>query len=511
VSGFCGLSYQVIWQALFANLMGSGALASTLVISFFLGGLAVGYEIGARQARSMGGAMLLVWATCYEGAVGVWSLLLASLVLALPGLIAPLAALGDSHFFDTLVAATLIVFPTICMGAVFPLLVEVLARVSPSGGRYHAILYGCNTLGAIVGCLATGLLIVPSVGMRASLYFFALLSLGVAWALAKGFHASGISDSSGNAAPSTKARLPFSAVTSATLAGVAVFMWQMIELRLFSLAAGPSHYLFALVVAAFILVSSLTAFAVSRLSASSERLRSFLWPVAFCAAAWLYLIILYAPTLPYLSFQLRIQFGSAVSDWYGYHSALWLMILILNVLLLAPLSMIVAVLVLNLAQTESTGFIAGRLWRWNSVGCVIGAVLGGYFGYSYFSMEELAKIAGAVSIAALTLLALQLSERLTVAAAATLLAVPLWLLPPWDALRMSIGIYYLRERDEFSEMNERLLYRSILSDAKVIAAKDDRHGRVAVVEFAGSGGEAIPERVLYIEGKPEGNTHGDSV
>jgi spermidine synthase len=50
-TGYAGLVYEVTWHRYLANLLGSQAQATALILAVFLGGLAVGYGLFGRWSR----------------------------------------------------------------------------------------------------------------------------------------------------------------------------------------------------------------------------------------------------------------------------------------------------------------------------------------------------------------------------------------------------------------------------------------------------------------------------
>jgi hypothetical protein len=78
-----------------------------------------------------------------------------------------------------------------CLGAIFPASAEALLRASPGSAgdrataRAGGIMDAVDHLGAAIGALFTGTLILPAIGTFATLSFVALLSAvaGLAWLL----------------------------------------------------------------------------------------------------------------------------------------------------------------------------------------------------------------------------------------------------------------------------------------------------------------------------------------
>src|SRR5262249_16657084 len=94
-----------------------------------------------------------------------------------------LTALGRGAFgpasiiAQTIAAVLLIIVPTLWLGAIFPLAVKVYARDIKERAADTGAVYAANTLGALIGALAAGFVLLPGFGARNSLLVIAGLFL----------------------------------------------------------------------------------------------------------------------------------------------------------------------------------------------------------------------------------------------------------------------------------------------------------------------------------------------
>jgi len=180
LSGFAGLVYEIVWIKRAALAFGSSSLALATVLAVFFIGLGLGsFAFGhiARRAQRP-----LYWCAALEG-------LLAANGLLNPVLFAwaesafgalyntwPLDSVGLTALRAALIALVLLP-PTLLMGGTLPLFVRQLvrdpARISASIGA----IYGINTLGATLGCAATGFGLLPWVGLNAATWLAATVNL----------------------------------------------------------------------------------------------------------------------------------------------------------------------------------------------------------------------------------------------------------------------------------------------------------------------------------------------
>ena len=184
LSGFAGLGYQIVWTQQCALWLGHEAAAVLAVVSAFFGGLGVGaLALAPRIERSPHPAR---WYAACEVLIALWSLALALLMAPISGWMPALTGVQPAPLWQGLVAFVgtwLLLLPaTMAMGATLPAMVQVAARLlvpaapgpAPRGGVTPittpraapiAALYACNTLGAVLGVLATAFWLVPAWGL----------------------------------------------------------------------------------------------------------------------------------------------------------------------------------------------------------------------------------------------------------------------------------------------------------------------------------------------------------
>ncbi len=165
-SGGVALTYELSWSRALVVPLGNSADATTLVLSCFMLGMALGNRMGGELAeRTLHPAR---WYATLE------------LLLSLFGLFAPrlLVALSSIHGAAQrpALAAILVVLPCLCMGASLPLLIRALAQ-DRGVVREVGILYGINTLGAAVGVGLTGYYGIARVGVSGCSRWAALVGV----------------------------------------------------------------------------------------------------------------------------------------------------------------------------------------------------------------------------------------------------------------------------------------------------------------------------------------------
>src|SRR5439155_10640943 len=168
LSGAAGLIFQVVWFHRAGLVFGSSLWAVTVVLSSFMGGLALGNGLagwyGSRLRRPLIAYALLETIVAVAG-IAV-TLLLPRLLIVIGPLI---RSVPDTAWIVNLIrlpsAFAILVVPATAMGATLPVLVGAL---SGRGNRFGAVLgrlYGWNTLGAVAGGVAAEVLFVERLGV----------------------------------------------------------------------------------------------------------------------------------------------------------------------------------------------------------------------------------------------------------------------------------------------------------------------------------------------------------
>src|SRR5580658_1078606 len=193
VSGFTGLIYESIWSHYLKLFLGHAAYAQTLVLAIFMGGMALGSWAVARYSsriRQPLWAYLLV-----EGLIGVLGILfhptfVAAVDFSFASVIPALPAGVLINTYKWSLAAALILPQSVLLGMTFPLISGGLIRRWPERpGEALATLYFTNSLGAAIGVLVSGFLLIAIVGLPGTVLIAGLLNIALAvaiWAIIRG-------------------------------------------------------------------------------------------------------------------------------------------------------------------------------------------------------------------------------------------------------------------------------------------------------------------------------------
>jgi spermidine synthase len=488
------------------------------VLAIFLGGLSAGYALFGRAARSIvlrargsnRHPPLLAVYGLVEGAIGVYALLFPWLFRGAQHLSLWLPTGSGLVAFgaDVLLSAALIAPPTVLMGATIPMLTQALARDLGDATRLHALVYATNTAGAFVGALAAAFALVPWLGLDGVARAMGAINLFAGGAFALLGARSGKLAALDAAPAAHAAGVPEAPVygLAALLAGFAAMTCQTVLIRIGGLALGPSEFTFAMVVASFVLAIAVGSLAVSaRARIGRAALPATLWAVGL-AFGFLYL---HMDEAPYWGHALRTLFSSQPEAFHFYYGAAFLAAL-LAIGPPAALSGAVLPLIFDAVREEmgDLGAKAGRLYSHNTIGSLLGALIGGYALLFWLDLHHVFRVAlAAFALAAALVTAHRyLGGRFAGSAAlfAPALLAVLWL-PPWQPGRLSSGLFRIRHPEPWT-------YRgpAAVPTWPVAFYDDDPTASVAVLRnTVGKGRGAHPAASLIVNGKPDGNTDAD--
>ncbi len=304
-SGAAALIYEVTWTRLLTLRLGHGVAAASTVLAAFMGGLAIGSAIGGRRAATFDPARALRVYAGLELLIGLLALLLPFGLLALDPLLAATYSDGaGGATFGTLRLVTsllLLSLPAAAMGATFPIASRWFVKHAGQAARDAGALYASNTVGAAIGALLAGFVLLPFLGLAGATWVgvgLNAIAAGGGWWIASQLPQEGPgriespvnSPSKSKGAKHKRAaahnelhRVTSPAIAAAALGatGFASLALQVVWTRVLALVLGPTTYAFSTMVAVFIAGLAIGAALASRLV---TRLRNPVAGLAMCLA-----------------------------------------------------------------------------------------------------------------------------------------------------------------------------------------------------------------------------------
>jgi spermidine synthase len=377
----------VLWARMLGLVFGATTLAVSTVLAAFMGGLALGSALAGKFAPTIKRPFRLYG--LMEIGIAVYAILVPFLFSWVDNLYALIWQQFHPGFLTFsiwrfVLSGLMLLVPTTLMGATLPVLSAALL-LSP-GFKTVSItrLYTCNLVGAILGTLIAGFVLLPVFGVRTTIYIGAVINIVIGAIAITADRAAAtdtaeraevapvsISDSTPNVIDA-KGLWLFSAFVS----GFVTISTQVAWTRILSMIIGSSTYAFSVVVALFLIGLSLGALLVAR-SKYYLNLRGSLVKVELFTAAGIFVSLMIVGQIPVLLVKAGLLMN--LSSWLGLLS-LQVAAAALLILLPALLMGMVMPLVLIWAgsqERESVRFVA-RSYAVNTIGAIAGAFLAGF-------------------------------------------------------------------------------------------------------------------------------------
>jgi spermidine synthase len=369
LSGLAGIVYQIGWARQFALVFGTTEVAVALVLASYMAGLGLGAWLVQR---------FLPLIECPVRVYAVLELIVgASAVALVPALIAgsewlqrtlvgqqrelpAIDQLGGISFVYAGCAFVALALPTICMGATLPLLVRHVVQSDRETGRRVGLLFTANTAGAVAGALITTGWLLPTQGLTRTIWSAAAINV-IAAALALTVSQTTTRRRSGFAAAwAAASRASFSRPPAPTwilplmlLSGAVALLHELLWTRLLSQVLGSSLQAFGLMLAGALSGLALGA-AVGSAFARDRRIATVSFVVAevACAAAA-------AAAYHFVGFLPSSTLGA------------------LPIAFFSGATFPLAVRILA-KRAEDAAPAAARVYAWNTLGAILGALLAGF-------------------------------------------------------------------------------------------------------------------------------------
>jgi len=180
LSGFSAMVYEVAWTRALSLVLGSSIYAFCMMLTAFLGGMALGSGFARRNLRRQPASVSqFIVIEFFLGAYGLVSIPLFS---QLPDWFIGLwPLLGGSFSGLTLLQLTLsffsMIIPTFLMGVLFPIVSDLVTGRFAQLGRTLGSAYAINTLGGIAGSFLSGFVLIPQFGLPWGIAAAAIVNL----------------------------------------------------------------------------------------------------------------------------------------------------------------------------------------------------------------------------------------------------------------------------------------------------------------------------------------------
>jgi spermidine synthase len=267
-SGMCALVYQIAWFREFRLIFGASTAATAAVLAIFTGGLGLGgIVLGARVDRHPRPIRLY----------GQLELLIAAFAATTPGLLRITRWIYITFGGTTelgllrgtgvrlLLTAFVLAAPTFLMGGTLPAAARGIESDDDIGRRSTGLLYGVNTLGAVVGCSVSTFYLLETFGTRMTLWIACGVNLAIGlvamWmgsktrteeALVRAELDEEHAAATGGAGEASRPAAAFT-LAAAGLSGFAFFLMELVWYRMLGPILGGTVFTFGLILAVALL------------------------------------------------------------------------------------------------------------------------------------------------------------------------------------------------------------------------------------------------------------------
>lgn len=520
LSGIAGLAYEVVWTRMLILVFGATTFAISTVLTAFMAGLALGGWLGGRMSRRLAepalaygilevgiGLYALAVPFLFEGLEPVFRYAWQAFHLSFPAI----------TFVRFLLAGSVLVFPTVLMGATLPVLSSLVASRREGRGFRVGLLYALNTFGAVGGALLAGFVLLPSLGVTATVWTAAAVNLAVGLGvIGLSLHsrrrglirrsppAPAKERSTAAAAPPPPPPAPAGVrlvLWLIFISGFVVMMYEVAWSRVLGLMIGSSVYAFTVILATYLIGLAGGAAVVSPfLRRLPERAGLVVFGALQAAAAVTVFVTLLAfDRLPYLYASFARSHVVPETGVFHYRQLTILQFLMAGFVMLGPAAILgaafPAAVHLRSGRGEETGSMVGRVYSVNTIGAILGSFAGGFLLVPFVGIQNtlLLGIAANGLMGAFALLHAgrhaaggpSVPLLLSAAGAGVFAVFGVFAAPSWNALLMSRGVYKYALDPNLKSMDSKTFEKRFLSSRDLLFYKEGITTTVCVVDQGG--------------------------
>ncbi len=393
VTGFSGLIYEVLWVRMFTLVFGATVFAVSTVLTAFFAGLALGSYVFGRVVDRFGKPLLLYG--LLEVGIGAYAFFLPSFLSETQAAYAGVSENLSASFYVLslvrfLICFLLLLLPTTLMGATLPVLSRFMVEARERVGKDIGYLYAINTIGATLGCVVTGFLLIKFVGISRTHNLAVILNLAVgATVLAMHRMAQAVPPS---ASPSQRPRqvastgegdvpeysssLILLVLGAFALSGAAALAYEVLWTRVLAVTFHSTTYSFTLMLSTFLCGLALGSYLYGRYFHRQRRLVLFFGAIQILIGLYALGLIPFFRILP----DLASEFIKPVEgSWWAKISLEFLLsfvVMLVPTVLLGSIFPLVSRICTS--RMEKLGMTIGNVYAVNTAGAIVGSFLAGF-------------------------------------------------------------------------------------------------------------------------------------
>ena len=532
LSGIAGLIYEVLWVRQFAKIFGSSTYGVTIVLTSFMLGLSLGAWVIGKIADTLNENRLIRLYIILETAIGGYALLLPFILKWAETIYIGFYQIyhpGTLFFygFKIMLAFLILVIPTSLLGATLPVMSRYIIREKKWISLNVSQLYAANTIGAIIGTIATGYMLIPNAGIRLTNFIAVGLNFTVAAVFRYVSRRSATSTSTWRekqtGTAGTQVSHPLGMVQKAVISaflisGGAAMFYEVAWTRTLSMILGTTTYAFTTMLAAFLTGIGFGSILYRWIPSSISKIRLFSILQGIIGLTVLMTIPAFEK-LPFLFLTFNMHWGDTWLNLQFIRFILAFLIMIVPTLAMGILFPVVSSLFID--WTSHVGSRLGKAYAWNTTGAAAGAALAGLVLIPGIGMQKTIIFGAVLNIVAglgvyMVRIEISLFRRGLVSAAIVLTGLLLVLnIAPWAPKIMSSGPYIYssqyekvldryrkatREDKTIPQISEWKIWEMVMKQYRLLYYKPGITSTVAVMERDDG------VRFLTIDGKTDAST-----
>jgi spermidine synthase len=492
LSGMCALVYEIVWMRVFTPVFGLSVYATTTVLCAFMAGLGAGSILAPRLIRAWGARSFWRLYGFLEIGIALGALAIPFSIAPITGIYVSVSRISESGLLTAATRFTLstlvMMVPALFMGFTLPVLVHACRRISredPVTSRRIGLLYGLNTVGAAIGCLLVGFVLLYKLGVFATVLVTAgvngSLALCAFWIARTTLRRPSPAEVAEVADPASAPRPPQLLRPGLILAlyavvGAVSFGFELCWFRLLIFYIQGATYSFSIMLVLYLLGLGLGSLFYSRFLE-----RRFAGAPVAAASVTLGVVqaliaLLGLGTLPLYRFLPRLW--SAIVQTVGAES--WTMIVFQKSLIAAAI-IVPSTFLMGLtfpliariykASGSADSTTVGRLYAVNTFGAIVGTLLTGFVLFDRVGLQNALLLMSTASLAVGVVFLLKASrpsprQRLALAGVVVAFAGMAWAMPPrmllsnFEAYKGNI-LFYRESASDIAMVTERNGHRSL--------------------------------------------------
>ena len=182
LSGFIAMLYELTWIRLLSNILGSSTYSFTVMLIAFISGITLGSWIVSLIIKKVKNLVMLLGICQFGTAISM--ILTLPLYERLPYYLLKITTLitnrpGNFPIFlgcEFLFCFMIMILPTTFSGMSLPVASRIASNDIRLLGKSIGGVFSINTVGTVIGALATGLIFIPTMGVKLSIEIGVLLN-----------------------------------------------------------------------------------------------------------------------------------------------------------------------------------------------------------------------------------------------------------------------------------------------------------------------------------------------